>query len=197
MLNLKNYIDHDKLIENISIIKESIKDLDWKELASELKSKDKEITENASWFFFSYLTDHMYLESSNSDPIIVTGDGFVQGSELLSIDILRLNHSRFERLKRIVQEFRGINYAGFMFLGPNSYTSKHTDDNVYSLVITVDIEEDNINSVYLDVDEKYYYFNRQEVFVFDSRVTHSARNSSASDWTIFILRVDEDFFKFD
>jgi hypothetical protein len=194
MVALKDYDDYEKIIDIKSLVKKFLDNFNWREEVKILKQKEKKFSELTSWFACSYQGTRRVIESSSPGLEIDESTESVLGSELLSIDLQLIDDLKFFELKSKISELQGIDYAGLMFISPGSHIPTHIDENVISVIATINIEEDNTEKVYLTVEKNLYYFNKDEIFVFDSSVPHSAKNLSSKDWNIFVLRIEKKYF---
>jgi hypothetical protein len=194
MLKFKNYVDHQIINDALFTIKSSVKAFDWRELGNLLRLEEKDFSSFLfSWFSLKTDDSGSYFESSGSFPELDQTNCSLPSSELLSIDLQLLDAPQFKELKELVNNIKGVDYAGFMFMSPGSHIPAHNDGEVNSIIITLNIEENNADA-FLRINKDHYYFSKSEIFTFDASIPHEAKNLSKTDWIMFVLRIEKEYF---
>ena len=71
----------------------------------------------------------------------------------------------------------------------------------YATEICEHFNEDNYTRYvgYIDdnSDLKQYYFNDNQIVMFDGDLHHSATNQSSKDWILFVLRINKEEFNYE
>lgn len=191
MLNYLDYPLHQKIDTIKDIAVQSLSNVDWRSIRQRLSSAVKDNNEDMWWYSRSSKDNKVYHETNKE--YLFENVEYTAGSGHFNIQIKSDTIEEFKTLQNAVCGLPGLDYAVAFFIGPNSYVEDHIDKEMYNVLINVCVPPD----AFLTVNNKQYYFNDNEIIMFDGDLTHSATNNSNKDWILFVLRINKKEFNYE
>jgi hypothetical protein len=189
MLDYRNYPYADKIDIVKTLAVESLNNLDWRSIREHLRNVTKDTNGEEVWWYSKSSKDNKIYHETNMG-VLSEDIEYMQDSGHFNIQVNTDTIPEFEDFKNTIEGLPGLDYAGVFFIGPNSYVEDHIDKGMYNVLINVCVP---INA-FLTVDDEQFYFNNNQIVMFDGDLHHSATNNSKEDWILFVLRITKKEF---
>jgi len=189
MLDYRSYPYTDQIDTVKTLAVESLNNLDWRSIRARLRSMAKDTNGKEVWWYSKSSKDNKVYHETNTG-VLSEDIEYTQDSGHFNIQVNTDTIPEFKDFKNTVEGLPGLHYAGVFFIGPNSYVEDHIDKGMYNVLINVCVP----TNAFLTVDDEQFYFNNNQIVMFDGDLHHSATNNSKEDWILFVLRITKKEF---
>lgn len=192
MLNYRNYPHSDKIDAVKTVAVKLLNNIDWRSIKARLSNVTKDNDDADIWWYSKSSKDNKVYHETNTGSLTEDIE-YTPNSGHFNVQVNSHTITEFEDFKNIIDGLPGLSYAGVFFIGPNSYVEDHIDKEMYNVLINVCVP----TNAFLTIDEKQYYFNDNQIVMFDGDLHHSATNQSSKDWILFVLRINKEEFNYE